>query len=202
MKKIELIYRELLYQHGEQQQSSFTQLQLAKQLQLSLSTVHHALLPLRRMGAVEMRLKSFHILDPQKILYHWASLRNLQNDIIYQVRVEQPVRKIEAEMPPTIVFAAYSAYKLRFRDVPADYSEVYVYGSIEDGSVEEVKARFPPARGNPNLFILAKDQFIEKYGKATTLAHTFVDLWNLPEWYAKEFVLALQQKMGKKMGGS
>ncbi len=194
MKKIEWVYREILYQALEKKKPVLTQLQLAKTLGLSLSTVHHALQPLKNMGAIEIKVKNFAVVEPLKILYHWASIRNLKKDIIYQTRVELPVRKIEAEMPAQIIFTAYSAYKFRFNDVPADYSEVYVYGKAE-----ELKERFPPVNKSPNLFVLAKDEHAEKYGKTAALAQMFVDLWNVPEWYAKEFVLALQQKWEVKI---
>ncbi len=193
MKKIEWVYREVLYQYYEHKKRSLTQLGLSKKLNISLSTVHHALLPLQQMGAIGVKLRNFQVLDAAKILYHWASTRNIKKDIVYQTRIELPVRRIEAEMPQDIIFAAYSAYKFRFKDVPADYSEVYVYGDAE-----ELKERFPPNARSPNLFILAKDPHAREYGKVATTAQTFVDLWNLPEWYAKEFVIALQKRLQER----
>lgn len=190
MKKIEYVYREILYQALEKKQYVDTQLALSKKLKLSLSTVHHAVQPLITMGAIESRLKNFHVLDAEKILYYWASVRNVQKDIIYATRVEKPMQKIEAEMPADIIFGVYSAYKFRFHDVPSDYAEIYVYGAVE-----EIKKRFPPVRGTPNLFILEKDEYLEQYGKITSLAQTFVDLWNTKEWYAKEFLEALKKKL-------
>lgn len=191
MQKKELIYRELLYSALERKRYIFTQLELARKFRISLSTVHNALLPLKAMGAVEVKLRSFHLIDPQKVLYYWASLRNLSREIAYQTRVDKPVKEIEKEMPAGIVFGIYSAYKFRFKDVPADYSEVYVYGDIT-----EIKKRFPKNDLPPNLFILFKDEFLESYGKTTPLAQTFVDLWNCKEWYSREFLNALKKRMG------
>ena len=176
MKKIELVYREIL-----DQKKKLTQLELAKKLQISLSTVNFAIKPLRDMGAIEVKLKNFSIVDYKKILYYCASIRNPHKDIIYQTRAEKPVAKIESEMPSEVIFGAYSAYKFTFKDVPADYSEVYVYCE----GIDEVQKRFPKNNKIPNLFALKKDMFMR--GKTTSLAHTFVDLWNLKEWYAKEF---------------
>lgn len=194
MKKIEYVYREILYQALEKNVYEGTQLALSKKLKLSLSTVHYALKPLMVMGAVEGRLKSFHVLDAEKILYYWASLRNVQKDIFYTTRVEKPLQKIEAEMPADIVFGMYSAYKFRFHDVPSDYAEIYVYGNVED-----LKKRFPSTKGVPNLFVLEKDEHLAAYGKTTTLAQTFVDLWNTKEWYAKEFLEALKKRLKELM---
>ncbi len=194
MKKIELVYRELLYGVLEQKNSKFTQLALAQKLQVSLSTIHHALKPLKQTGAIEIRLKNFLVLDPEKILLHWASIRNITSDIVYQTRVEKPVKVIESEMPAGVIWGAYSAYKYKWKDVPADYSEIYVYGEEK-----EIKSRFPSHSGRPNLFVLKKDEFLEEYGKITTLAHTFVDLWNLPQWYAKEFLSALKKRILERL---
>ena len=101
------------------------------------------------------------------------------------------MQKIESEMPADAVYGAFTAYKFKFKDVPADYSEVYVYGS------DDIKKRFPENKNVPNLFVLKKDDLMEDYGKTTTLAQTFVDLWNLKEWYAKEFSIALENKLNE-----
>ena len=191
MKKIEFIYREMLYQSLEKKNNKLTQLAVASKLGISLSTVSYALKPLRAMGAIEVRLKNFMVVDRKKVLYYWASLRNIPNDMVYTTRVSKPVQKIESEMPNNMVYGAFTAYKFKFKDVPADYSEVYVYGS------DDIKKRFPENKNAPNLFVLKKDDLMEDYGKTTTLAQTFVDLWNLKEWYAKEFLIALENKINE-----
>ena len=61
--------------------------------------------------------------------------------------------------------------------------------------LEEIKKRFPENKKRANLFILKKDDFIQNYGNKTTLAQTFVDLWNTKEWYAKEFLINLKKKL-------
>jgi len=193
MKKIEFVYREILYQSMEKKNNKLTQLAVASKLNISLSTVNHALKPLRAMGAVDVKLKNFIVVDSKKILYYWASLRNITKDIIYSTRVDKPIQKIESEMPADVVYGAFTAYKFKFKDVPADYSEAYVYGS--DEMTDDIKKRFPESKNVPNLFVLKKDELMENYGKTTTLAQTFVDLWNLKEWYAKEFLIALENKL-------
>jgi hypothetical protein len=101
--------------------------------------------------------------------------------------VEKPVKQIESEMPADIVYAAYSAYKFKFKDVPADYSEVYVYSD----NLKEIEKRFPKNNNTPNLFVLKRDKNL----KEPTLALIFVDLWNLKEWYAKEFLKAMEARI-------
>ncbi|MBU1120581.1 hypothetical protein KJ660_01770 [Candidatus Micrarchaeota archaeon] len=192
MRKIEFVYREVLYQVLEKKNHSFTQKELSSKLNVSLSNVNHALKPLKRMNAVKVNPRNFSVVNAKKILFYWASTRNLQKDIVYCTRAEIPVKEIEKNMPADAVFAAYSGYKFRFNDAPADYSEVYVYAS----DLEEMNKRFPLAKKkNPNLFVLKKDELMEGYGKTESIGQLFVDLWNLPEWYARDFLKALEAKI-------
>ena len=183
MKRTEFVYRHIL-QEAESNRKKLTQAGIARALGVSLSTVNHALRPLRKMGAVSVGLRNFSVVDTKKILMLWASIRNIEKDVIYATRAEMAARDIEKTMPSTVVFAAYSAYRLAFKETPADYSEVYVYG---DG--EEVKKRFPPKAGPPNVFVL------EKHFDKMTKTQMFVDLWNLREWYAKDYLNALERRL-------
>jgi|SRR3989344_5354205 len=187
MKKIEFVYREMLDNVLEKKNNTLTQSELSKRLKVSLSTVNHALKPLIKMNSVEIRQRCFNIIDAKKILYHWASIRNLEKDIIYSTRVELPVQEIEKNMPQDIVYAAYSGYRFRFKDAPSDYSEVYVYGD------ESLEKRFKKNNSPPNLFILKKDEFMK--GNVASLSQLFVDLWNIKAWYAKDFLKALEVKI-------
>lgn len=184
MKKLELVYNKILEEVIENKNYKLTQIFLSRELKISLSTVNHALQPIKNMGAIKINLKNFNVVNPGKILYYWASIRNIERDIIYKTRAEVPVEEIEKEMSSSAVFTAYSAYKFKFKDKPADYSEVYVYCSKE-----EIKERFPESKNVPNLFVLRKDII-----KLTT-ANLFADLWNLKEWYAKDYLDALQRRL-------
>ncbi len=183
MKKLELVYRELLSEAIEKRNRALSQAHLAKSLGISLSTVNHAIKPLKGMGAIKVRARSLEITDPKKVLLYWASIRNLEKDIIYRTRVSAPVVEIEKSMPGNVVFTAYSGYKFMFKKMPADYSEVYVYSD----NAEEIKKRFPDNNNPPNLFVLKGG-----IGKIT-LANIFVDLWNLKEWYAKDFLKEMEK---------
>lgn len=190
MKQAEQVFREILFQ-VEKKNKEITQLELSKKLNLSLSIVNSAIKKLAKMNAVRIEKMSFAVINIKKIVYYWASFRNLEKDIIFKTRVEMPAREIERNLPD-VIFAGYSAYKLRFNDVPADYSEVYAYA--DDKEIEEIKKRFPENRKIPNLFILKKDENMEKYGKTGTIAQLFVDLWNLKQWYASDFLKAIEEK--------
>ena len=187
MKKIEFVYREILERAIDKKEYKLTQSELSKNLKISLSTVNHALKPLIKMNSIEIRQRCFNVIDAKKIIYYWASIRNLEKDIIYSTRADLTANEIEKQMPQDIIYAAYSAYRFKFKDAPSDYSEIYIYG---DSSLEK---RFPKNNLIPNLFLIKKDEFMN--GKITNLAQTFVDLWNIKTWYAKEFLKALEVKI-------
>lgn len=191
MQKIEIIWRELLFQVLEKKERRFTQKELANKFAFSTSTVFQALKVPRKMGAVRVTGRFFLLDDPEKLLYHWASVRNLQKDLAYQTRVDLPVLEIEGQMPPGVIFGTFSAFRQRFQIAPADYDKVYVYAR----HWEEIKRRFPLQKGPANLFVLDADKFLPDYGPFTPLGQTFVDLWNLKDWYAKEFVVSLKEKI-------
>lgn len=195
MKKQEEIYRELLYQAIENKKFKLTQSELSKKLHISLSIVNSSIKKLSSIGAIKINQRNFNILDIKKMLYIWASVRNLQKEIIFKTRIELPVREIERAMP-NVLFTAYTAYKLKFNDTPADYSEIYAYA--DEDELETIKKRLSHIKYseiNPNLFILKKDNSMGLYSSIPT-AQIFVDLWNLSEWYAKEFINSLNNKIG------
>lgn len=187
MKKAELVYNEILYNCYELRNRKLTQTYLSKELEISLSTVNNALKPLKEMNVIKTNPMNFLILDPYKMLLFWATKRKFLTDIFYGTRVETSVSGIEKLMPEEVIFAAFSAFKFRFGEVPADYSEVYVYAE------RNWKERFPERNAPPNVIFLKKERILEKYGKTTTIAQTFVDLWNINTWYAQEFLKKLEE---------
>ena len=71
--------------------------------------------------------------------------------------------------------------------MPADYSEVYIYS--DEDNLKQIKKRFPETKNQPNLFILKKE--FDKMSQSLL----FVDLWNLKQWYAKDFLKAMEEKL-------
>ena len=189
MRKKEIIYRQLLLN------PETTQLELSKTLKVSLSTVNNAIQPLRRMGAVKVSLRRLRVVDKEKLLLFWASIKKLHDQILYKTRADMPIDQIEKNMPPEVLFTAYTGYKFRYKDVPADYSEVYVYSS-EQG-LDSIKSRFLESEKVPNLFILKADEHLLQVSKDNIVPdyQIFVDLWNLPEWYAKDFIIKLKERI-------
>ncbi len=191
MKKIEIIWRELLNSVLENKVRRFEQKALAQKFGFSTSTVFQALKVPRQMGAVRVTGRYFVLEDPEKLLYHWASTRNIESDILASLKVSEPILEIEAKMPPKVIFGAYSAARMTLTTPPADYDKIYIYSN----DIEKIKERFEIKKGNANLFVLKSDKFLLDYGQTTILAQTFVDLWNLKDWYAREYVKAIKEKI-------
>lgn len=192
MNKKEIIWREILNQTIENKKIEFTQKELAKKYGFSLSTVFNALKIPRSSSIIEGK-RGFKIRDMEKFLYLWATFRKIKKDIIYQTAVKKGVFDIEGEMPPSVIFGAYSAFLKKYKEAPADYDKVYVY--IEEENLEEIKKRFSPQKGYQNLIILKTDPWLKNFGKITPDCQTFTDLWSLPEWYAKDYLNALKEKI-------
>lgn len=191
MQKKETIWRHILEETLKKPVSVFTQKDIAKKFGISTSTVFNALKIPRQLSAVEITGRYFRIKDAEKLLMIWATHRNLNKEMIYKTKVSASAREIEGMMPPNIIFGAYSAYRFAFDETPADYSAVYIYA--ED--LTEIEKRFPIQKGTANLYVLKKDDNLDAFGKLTPASQIFVDLWNLPEWYAKDYRSALKEKM-------
>ncbi len=191
--KKEIIWREILYQSLEKKVYRFTQKDLAKKFSFSLSTVFNALKVPRENKAIEVTGRDFKVRDTKKLLFIWATFRRLQKDVIFSGFTNLPITEIKNSLPPETIFTVYSAFIKRFKEVPADYDKIYIY--LSKKNLPEIRKRFTFKKGTPNLFILEPDPFLKKYGKLTTLGQTFVDLWNLPEWFAADFSKALEEKI-------
>jgi hypothetical protein len=193
MTKKELIWREILFQAIEKKKFEFTQQALAEKISVSLSTVFNALKVPRDSGTIKVTGRNFFVVDAEKFLYIWATQRNLKKEIIYQTYVPAPVQKIEGQMPAEIIFGGPSAYILKYKDAPADYAKVYIYADEE--KLEEIKKRFPAVKGEANLFVLKSDPLLSQFGSITPDVQLFADLWNMKDWYAKDFLNALKNKL-------
>ncbi|PIV09088.1 hypothetical protein COS51_05000 [Candidatus Roizmanbacteria bacterium CG03_land_8_20_14_0_80_36_21] len=127
MLKIEYIWRELLYRSIEESRPDFTITELSKIFNLSTSVVSHALKPLKELGIVKINKKNSKILDAERLLFFWATRRNLKKELIYSTYNPLPVQEREASMPSKVIPTAYSAFRMYFGNPPADYENIYFY---------------------------------------------------------------------------
>lgn len=192
MSKKEIVWREILFQALQNKKTDFTQKELAQKYGFSLSTVFNALKIPRASGVIEGK-RGLSVVDAEKLLYIWATCRNIKRETIYQTFVNKDVLAIEGEMPREVIFGGFGAFVRKNGPAPADYDKVFVY--LEPNRLAEIKNRFPKRPGRPNLFVLQADQFLRQFGSITPDCQTFADLWNMNDWFAKDFLRALKEKI-------
>ena len=195
MLKIETIWHHLLWSAIEGKEFRHKQTDLADYFGYSLSTVNLAVKKAERVGAVRLSSKFFIVSNPKKLLFFWATHRNLQKDILSQTFVDLPILEIEGLVPAGAIIAGFSAARNLLGEAPADYSKVFFY--LEEKDLENTRKRFPQnsSAREPNLFVLKSYPQQKNYGNLTTLPQTYVDLWGLADWYAKDFVIELERKI-------
>ena len=184
MFKIEYVWRELLDRVIEKRNPDFTITELARKFFLSTSVVNHALIPLRDLNIVTFNKTSSKVVDWERLLFFWATRRNLKKDIIYSTFSPLPVYDREGLMPSEVISTGFTSFRYLLNKTPADYDHIYFYSN----KIEKITKRFPNNKRPSNIFILRPDPYLLK-SKKLGLAQLFVDFWNLPEWYAREFQL-------------
>lgn len=188
MKKIEIIWREILEQADKT--SVFEQKQLASKYNFSTSTVFASLASLRHLGAVSVTGRNFRVTNLKKLLLFWATHRNLSQDIVYQTHIKASVLEIEGLVDDETIYGCYSAARFHLKAAPSEYDKVFVYST----NPESLRKRFPRSSQLPNFFVLKADPFLATYGRITPVSQTYVDLFNLKDWYADEFLKTLAEK--------
>jgi hypothetical protein len=191
LSRTEIVWRHLLvgvFDRGTRR-SSLTQ--LSAELKIPVSTIHKALERPRAIGAVRGSASGIRLLDPKRLLLLWAALRDVKGDIVYATKVPMAVDEIEARLPMTAIPTAYTAFvEHEGRNVVADYEQVLIYADAN-----EVKRRFPPRRGEPNLLVLEPDPSLSRYGRVAPRCQVYADLFNLPTWQAQRFLEAVDREL-------
>lgn len=194
MIKKEIIWRELLFQVRENKKNKFTQKEIAEKFNVSLSTVFNSLKTLRKSKIIRVTGRFFVLEDYRKLVYLWASERNLDKDIYYRGYSLKSASFLEGVVPPEATFALYSGFKQVYKQAPADYDHLYFYldPSLLDKAVERLDLRME--KNKENVFILKADDWFLEYPQPLP-EQIFVDIWNAPEWYSKDFLKYLEEKI-------
>lgn len=195
MLKKEVVWREILFQARQNKKVKFTQKELAEKFGFSVSTVFNALKTLRAAHIIKVTGRFFVLEDYRKLLYLWASERNLKKAIFYQSFLGSDIKTLEAAMPPDVVFGLFSAFSILRGAVPSDYDHLYVYADqTKLGEILKRVSEYKIISTRVNFFVLQPDQWLSHYHDLP-LEQTFVDIWNAPEWYAKDFLKALEEEL-------
>ncbi|MBI4253093.1 winged helix-turn-helix domain-containing protein [Candidatus Uhrbacteria bacterium] len=190
------VYREILYQKRVHGQIRFTQKELASTLGISTSTVFNALKSARDTSIIRVTGRFFVLQDYRKLLYLFATERSLIKDMMFSLRLEKGSFDIEAAMPPAIAFGLYSATQFLLSAMPTEYDHVYVYADRNTCAEIRDRVRVWVSKKNsglaPNFFVIEKDPLFSRYPQPL-LEQVFADIWNAPEWYAKDILPKLEE---------
>jgi len=182
MLRKERIYRELVWLAERERLS--TQRELAGACGVSLNLVNSVVRELRRIGALAVYPMRLNILDPAKVLYTWASQRNLERDISLKYAIGLPIHEIEKSMPGDVVFTSFSGWRLKVGQAPFDYNRVYVYvRPAVEPIVKRLFSMLPRSRGDPNTFVMTVDDphlFARSEHQIAPTGQLFVDIYALP----------------------
>lgn len=197
MTKKEIIWRYIMIEFRQNKKVIFHQKDIAEKFGFSLSTVFNALKIPRSSGIINVTGRNFVLRDYRKFLYLWASHRRLNKDIFYRARINIGISEAESLMPPDIIYGLFSAFKFQYGDTPAEYDHLYIYAD-ESRLTEICKHVNNPETNasNPNFFIIKKDKWLAEYNNKTAVfEQTFADIWNASEWYSKDFIAKLNEKL-------
>ena len=194
MKKIETIWHHILQNAVSERAFKHTQKAIAEKFGYSVSTVHHALRIPSEIGAVRKSGKFFVLQDFTKLLYYWASVRSLKRDTLIVLQCDESMRELEGRALPNSIFGGYAAATHHLVEPPADYSKTIFY--IKEKEISNFEHRFAGKKDkNGNVIALKMPDALSGARPYTSLPWTFVDLWNMHDWYARDFCKALEEKM-------
>jgi len=195
MKKYERIYREILIGILSKKEK-FSQLELSKKCHVSIGLVNQILKKLKENSSVEIFPMQFRVIDASKILFDWATKRNINKDISEKYYIEMNAIEIEKSLP--FILTAYSGWRLLNNNIPFEYSKVYVYISEKEKELFKTWLKDKPlAKGRENLFVIFTDDnhLIENsQKKIAPIAQIFVDLYSLSGLESKYFLNDILEK--------
>jgi len=187
----EAVWRHLLTHR--RQRLRWTQQELARSLGLSASQVHAALDVPRRAGAVAVDGRGFTLNDWKKLLVIWAVFRDWRRDVLWDASFAASASEIEGEMVPEAVFSGPSALKFARDIAPADYDRVIVY--LPQADLPRLQERLAPLedrRGPTRLTVLSPDP---RQPAPLPLEQVYVDVWQLPDWWAAEYLRYIMEAL-------
>lgn len=181
-------------------ETEHTQQALAQELGFSKALVHHATLPLRASGAVEVVGKRLVVRDVRKVLMHWATHRRLDRDQVRQLRSESPAAETVAMAPPGLAFTSFAGFVRRYGEQPAPFSLVRAYvDPADDATLAELARRFtvPSAGRSANVIVHAADAVLAgRLEHTVSPAQLYVDLWNESDFFAVDYLRDLERRLG------
>lgn len=198
MLKRELVWRQLADDVLTGRRSSFHQSDLAVELGMSIGNVNLALEPLRAIGGVSVVGKNLVVRDVKKILLLWGARRMPQRPIAAFTSPDNPSQMLKM-LPPGIALTSFAGFVKRYREEPAPFSVIRGYVRPTDQrTLEELGRRFSRTDNveQASLVIFAADDTMaRKLPGIVSPAQMFVDLWSEGDFFATDYLRALERRL-------
>lgn len=198
MLKREILWRMIAEDVLEGRRTSFHQRELARELDMSVGNVNLALAPLRAVGAVSVVGKTLIVRDVKKLLMVWAARRTPEPALAAFSSLES-ARDLVRLLPPGLALTSFAGFVARYGDEPAPYSIVRAYARGDDGrTVGELRRRFDEIAdpGQAALIIHAADEvLVRSLPEVVGPAQLFVDLWSEADFFASDYLRALEGRL-------
>lgn len=213
MKKKALVSAYILNQFIDQKEQNkaeetskppiLTQRAISAELPVSIGLINKVIRDLASLHIVEIGIRSFRLVDAERLLVFFATQRELSTDILESYYIPtKNIRDIEAECPDDIHYTAYSGYRMLFDTPPIEYSKVYIYAE-DDSEVFERFQDHSPRRSKrktrsiePNLIVLKKNPLIQaEKRRVAPLSFIYADIWNSGDWYYIDFIKEIEKRV-------
>jgi DNA-binding FadR family transcriptional regulator len=176
MKKLDRIFREILYRVYECKELFLTQRALASACRVSRGFVCAAVARLEQLGAIEKKPLGFTVTDPKRVLMLWACTRNLWADVTYSSHVPELARAAEQLVSAGAILTAHAGYYHKFGG-RKELETLFVYGPHE-----KIRRLIRAHEGEAaNFYVLRPDPHLSKLSEdgVAPLGQIYVDLYNL-----------------------
>ncbi len=198
MLKREILWRQIADDVLENRRTTFRQRELAVELGMSPGNVHLALEPLRAVGAASVVGKNLVVRDVRKILLLWAARRQPSRPLAAFTSMEH-ARDLVRVLPPGLALTSFAGFVARYGDEPAPFSVARAYVRPDDqATLVELRRRFneSPDVGAATLIVHEADSALARnLPEIVGPAQLYVDLWAEADFFASDYLRALEGRL-------
>lgn len=198
MLKREILWRQIADDVLEGRRTTFHQRVLAAELGMSPGNVNLALEPLRVVGAASVVGKNLIVRDVRKILLLWAARRQPSRPLAAFTSMEH-ARDLVRVLPPGLALTSFAGFVARYGDEPAPFSVARAYVRADDqAALVELRRRFSETSdvGTATLIVHGADSVMARnLPEIVGPAQLYVDLWMEADFFASDYLRALEERL-------
>lgn len=199
-----MLKREQVWRHLADQTLAgtvgFHQQEIARDLAMSIGNVNLAIQPLRDTGAVEIVAKKVIVRDIRKLLTIWAARHNPEPVIAAFASAADTrgtMRLLPAGLALTSFAGVLAAYPDRPDPAPAPHVRAYI-DPADSITLAELRKRFTERPDGPTATVkihAADPVLAAKLPPIVSPAQMYVDLWHEGDFYAGDYLRALEAEL-------